>query len=184
MTTREPATEAASRCWLAPTAPDGGIARVVDLRETTDAARRRLRAGPPSAGGDTARRAPVPAPRRIRAFGHRAAPRVFRKRRRLRHGACPLPAGNPGQGATAPKGHIVTRKGKGPDFRYSGEMVGVRGFEPPTPCSRSRCATRLRYAPTVRGQLARGGSECKGACARIHHWRPRIRMRVRRSCPR
>src|SRR5665213_4030884 len=26
-------------------------------------------------------------------------------------------------------------------------MVGARGFEPPTPCSRSRCATRLRYAP-------------------------------------
>ena len=29
-------------------------------------------------------------------------------------------------------------------------MVGARGFEPPTPCSRSRCATRLRYAPTGR----------------------------------
>ncbi len=28
-------------------------------------------------------------------------------------------------------------------------MVGARGFEPPTPCSRSRCATRLRYAPTI-----------------------------------
>ncbi len=28
-------------------------------------------------------------------------------------------------------------------------MVGARGFEPPTPCSRSRCATRLRYAPTM-----------------------------------
>src|SRR3972149_1418155 len=26
-------------------------------------------------------------------------------------------------------------------------MVGARGFEPPTPCSQSRCATRLRYAP-------------------------------------
>ena len=26
-------------------------------------------------------------------------------------------------------------------------MVGVRGFEPPTPCSQSRCATRLRYTP-------------------------------------
>src|SRR5690348_4547643 len=26
-------------------------------------------------------------------------------------------------------------------------LVGVRGFEPPTPCSRSRCATRLRYTP-------------------------------------
>ncbi len=28
-------------------------------------------------------------------------------------------------------------------------MVGAEGFEPPTPCSQSRCATRLRYAPTV-----------------------------------
>ncbi len=27
-------------------------------------------------------------------------------------------------------------------------MVGARGFEPPTLCSQSRCATRLRYAPT------------------------------------
>src|SRR5215211_3664351 len=25
--------------------------------------------------------------------------------------------------------------------------VGARGFEPPTPCSQSRCATRLRHAP-------------------------------------
>src|SRR5437763_5530979 len=28
-------------------------------------------------------------------------------------------------------------------------MVGARGFEPPTPCAQGRCATRLRYAPTV-----------------------------------
>ena len=27
-------------------------------------------------------------------------------------------------------------------------MVGVQGFEPWTPCSQSRCATRLRYTPT------------------------------------
>ena len=27
------------------------------------------------------------------------------------------------------------------------EVVGARGFEPPTPWSRTRCATRLRYAP-------------------------------------
>jgi hypothetical protein len=27
------------------------------------------------------------------------------------------------------------------------KMVGVEGFEPPTPCSQSRCATRLRYTP-------------------------------------
>jgi hypothetical protein len=27
-------------------------------------------------------------------------------------------------------------------------MVGTRGFEPPTPCSQSRCATRLRHVPS------------------------------------
>ena len=30
-----------------------------------------------------------------------------------------------------------------------GEWVGVRGFEPPTTWSQTRCATRLRYTPTV-----------------------------------
>ncbi len=34
--------------------------------------------------------------------------------------------------------------------RAGGEfVVGVAGFEPATPCSRSRCATRLRYTPMV-----------------------------------
>ena len=28
-------------------------------------------------------------------------------------------------------------------------MVGARGFEPPTPCSQSRCASRLRHAPNI-----------------------------------
>src|SRR5882757_505831 len=32
---------------------------------------------------------------------------------------------------------------------FTGRMVGARGFEPPTPWSRTRCATRLRYAPNV-----------------------------------
>jgi hypothetical protein len=27
-------------------------------------------------------------------------------------------------------------------------LVGVAGFEPATPSSRTRCATRLRYTPT------------------------------------
>ncbi len=30
----------------------------------------------------------------------------------------------------------------------AGKMVGVAGFEPATPSSRTRCATRLRYTPT------------------------------------
>jgi hypothetical protein len=28
-------------------------------------------------------------------------------------------------------------------------LVGVRGFEPPAPSSRTRCATRLRYTPPL-----------------------------------
>src|SRR5262245_6894460 len=28
-------------------------------------------------------------------------------------------------------------------------MVGATGFEPATPCAQGRCATRLRYAPTL-----------------------------------
>jgi hypothetical protein len=30
----------------------------------------------------------------------------------------------------------------------AGFLVGAEGFEPTTLCSQSRCATRLRYAPT------------------------------------
>ena len=29
------------------------------------------------------------------------------------------------------------------------KLVGVKGFEPPAPCSQSTCATRLRYTPKV-----------------------------------
>ena len=29
-------------------------------------------------------------------------------------------------------------------------LVGVKGFEPPAPCSQSTCATRLRYTPVSR----------------------------------
>ncbi len=28
-------------------------------------------------------------------------------------------------------------------------LVGVRGFEPPTPASRRQCSTRLSYTPTL-----------------------------------
>lgn len=46
-------------------------------------------------------------------------------------------------------------------------LVGARGFEPPTPCSRSRCATRLRYAPTVGAGLNRRAALCKGLAPRL-----------------
>ena len=32
-------------------------------------------------------------------------------------------------------------------FPFDQVLVGAEGFEPPTPCSQSRCATKLRYAP-------------------------------------
>ncbi len=36
-------------------------------------------------------------------------------------------------------------------------LVGAEGFEPPTLCSQSRCATRLRYAPVPDRYLLRAG---------------------------
>src|SRR4051794_38802946 len=33
-------------------------------------------------------------------------------------------------------------------------MVGERGFEPPTPWSRTRCSTRLSHSPTPCGRLS------------------------------
>ncbi len=36
-----------------------------------------------------------------------------------------------------------------PDFLLMWNVVGATGFEPATPCAQGRCATRLRYAPTL-----------------------------------
>jgi hypothetical protein len=33
-------------------------------------------------------------------------------------------------------------------MKTSQVLVGAEGFEPPAPCSQSRCSTRLSYAPT------------------------------------
>ena len=74
-----------------------------------------------------------------------------------------------------------------------GKVVGVRGFEPPTPCSRSRCATRLRYTPTA-GEVSRGGAVCNpssgphhspGAvrCARVRAPRNRWSAKGRGAVP-
>ena len=35
-------------------------------------------------------------------------------------------------------------------------MVGERGFEPPTPWSRTRCSTRLSHSPTSVAEAYRG----------------------------
>ena len=42
----------------------------------------------------------------------------------------------------------------------SENLVGVRGFEPPTPASRRQCSTRLSYTPTVPREIV--GSICFG----------------------
>jgi hypothetical protein len=34
-------------------------------------------------------------------------------------------------------------------YDYEEDMVGERGFEPPTPWSRTRCSTRLSHSPTL-----------------------------------
>jgi hypothetical protein len=41
-------------------------------------------------------------------------------------------------------------------------MVGTRGFEPPTTCTPSMCATRLRYVPTQSkiGRVQKNGRVC------------------------
>jgi malonyl-CoA/methylmalonyl-CoA synthetase len=41
-------------------------------------------------------------------------------------------------------------------------LVGVRGFEPPTPASRRQCSTRLSYTPTVPRGIAPTLCLCKG----------------------
>ena len=43
--------------------------------------------------------------------------------------------------ATPTRGHVRS-------VGASSVLVGAAGFEPATPCSQSRCATRLRYAPS------------------------------------
>src|SRR5262245_7341831 len=57
-------------------------------------------------------------------------------------------------------------------------LVGVAGFEPATPCSRSRCATRLRYTPSPRLtyiDVTPEGRKKRPNC--------RGRLRSRRRCP-
>jgi integrase len=41
------------------------------------------------------------------------------------------------------------------DLRHQEKMVGERGFEPPTPWSRTRCSTRLSHSPTAQRAATR-----------------------------
>jgi hypothetical protein len=38
-------------------------------------------------------------------------------------------------------------------LKADSNLVGATGFEPVTPCAQGRCATRLRYAPTIYAAL-------------------------------
>src|SRR5262245_55511353 len=54
-------------------------------------------------------------------------------------------------------------------------LVGATGFEPATPCAQGRCATRLRYTPTVPSILTQAD--------RLLLSTPRHRGRIVRSLP-
>ena len=53
-------------------------------------------------------------------------------------------------------------------------MVGVEGFEPPTSCSQSRRATRLRYTPVLQSPRVRPG-ELVIVAKRVGNCRRRMR---------
>src|SRR5574341_1945184 len=71
------------------------------------------------------------------------------------------------RGATGPRDSLLgmTRMNdaEGGGTRQLG-LVGARGFEPPTPASRTRCATGLRYAPIHRTSLLPFTSVARIAC--------------------
>lgn len=50
--------------------------------------------------------------------------------------------------APPPQPSLATASADPPSSQPIPILVGAEGFEPPTLCSQSRCATRLRYAPT------------------------------------
>ncbi len=70
--------------------------------------------------------------------------------------------------------------------RYSGcrvgcpdnRLVGVRGFEPPAPASRTQCSTRLSYTPAEARRIAppdAGDNPHIASSARLYRSRPRAR---------
>ena len=65
-------------------------------------------------------------------------------RSRVREGTC-------GIGVFLPRGaDIAGIYGEGTPAKVLISLVGVRGFEPPTPASRRQCSTRLSYTPCIR----------------------------------
>ena len=58
------------------------------------------------------------------------------------------------------------------------DLVGVRGFEPPAPASRTQCSTRLSYTPAKAAHIAPGGAFGKAPSqTRSLASRPAMQMR-------
>jgi hypothetical protein len=63
-------------------------------------------------------------------------------------------------------------------------LVGAEGFEPPTPCSQSRCATRLRYAPRLKKHSCGTSRSCFARRLLPARLVPRLATQPWTSCPR
>ena len=66
------------------------------------------------------------------------------------------------------------------------KLVGAGRFELPTPCSRSKCATRLRYAPPDRLRWRVHGVTCPCSatlCCRICRWSSKVCASRLPVCP-
>ena len=57
-----------------------------------------------------------------------------------------------------------------PDELRAPFLVGVEGFEPTTPCSQSRCATRLRHTPKITHLAGLCHAQPKGELYRVLNW--------------
>jgi hypothetical protein len=65
-------------------------------------------------------------------------------------GAAPRRRSGCASGRQAPGTHQQGRRpGRSPRCPSWGRYIGATGFEPATPCSQSKCATRLRHAPAL-----------------------------------
>jgi hypothetical protein len=71
----------------------------------------------------------------------RASPRLHVPRGQAPYGGCCATCYPQDQGEFLPLTPLESSAG------LTKKLVGARGFEPPTPWSRTMCATRLRYAP-------------------------------------
>jgi hypothetical protein len=60
-------------------------------------------------------------------------------------------------------------------------LVGAARFELATPCAQGRCATRLRYAPTI--LIINEPTQGFGGCFRLLRARPFLHPSLSQLCP-